>query len=259
MKKDSKDKYLKEPNKIVRKLGEELTFVISLRYSEKYPKTSVAMESVAKAEERDDNFKRKGNNDYSISLQELFNAFDTFIREFTNGENTAGRKENYNLSNSCDFTILLLWQIRHTWIHKCGLIDEKCKKDYESIMNSGKIRVNPIIPLPKNLKVGYEFEVKFEDYLSIKNCILSYIKKRVPKEDFEILRKRSSISSIGVKSAKASIVLESGILEFNLADAYDCGCKDFSLPPDAVYDPILKRVILPSFGKSFPAKFLKIE
>ena len=217
------------------------------------------MESVAKAEERDDNFKRKGNNDYSISLQKLFNAFDTFIREFTCGESTAGRRENYDLSNSSDFTILLLWQIRHTWTHNGGLIDEKCKKDYESIMNSGIIRVNPIIPLPKDLRIGYEFEINFEDYLSIKNCIFSYIKKRVPKEDFKILRKRSSINFKGIKSAKAYIVLESGTLVFNLADFYDCGCKDFSLPPDAVYDPILERVILPSFGKSFPAKFLKIE
>lgn len=246
----------KEPNQFVQNLG-ELPIVISLISSEKYQATCVAMGNVAKAEEKDDVARKNGNDDYSISLQKLINAFDAFIKEFSKGKSRTGIKKNYELSDPCELTIYLLWQIRNTWTHNGGLIDKKCKRTYGRILNVAPKSVKPIIPLPEVLEIGHEFSINFSNYKLIKKCILGYIEKRVPKEDFEILRKRSSISNVTINSCKAFIKLETGVLVFEVSDAYACGCKDFKIPPNAFYDPMLKRVMLRSVGKSFPAELLE--
>ncbi len=216
------------------------------------------MESLAKAEIRDDNAKRSGNDDYSISLEKLFNAFDTFIRE---GKQITGWVSNYNLSDSCELTIFLLWQIRNVWTHHGGLIDEKCKEVYEKTLYSASINgIKPIIDLPKDLEVGYEFTIQFDDYHSIKKCIFKYIGERVSKEDFEILSTRSSITDIKINKCEAIIEYEFGTLILDLVEAYDCGCeidsvtKKFKAPSKMKYDFETERVIIISTGKSFPAK-----
>jgi len=216
------------------------------------------MESLAKAEIRDDNAKRSGNDDYSISLEKLFNAFDTFMRE---GKQTTGWVSNYNRSDSCELTIFLLWQIRNVWTHHGGLIDEKCKKVYEKTLHSASINgIKPIIDLPKDLEVGYEFTIQFDDYNSIKKCIFKYIGERVSKEDLEILSTRSSITDIKINKCGAIIEYEFGTLIVDLVEAYDCGCeidsitKEFKTPSKMKYDLVKERIILTSTGKSFPAK-----
>ena len=43
------------------------------------------------------------------------NAFDVFVKEH-NGENTETDNHNkYDLFDSCELSILLIWNIRHVW------------------------------------------------------------------------------------------------------------------------------------------------
>lgn len=130
-----------------------------LKFPKNFPATCFAMDSVSKAQNRDGIVCKSGTDDYSMSLERLFNAFDTFIRENSKGKYTAGQI-NYNLLDSCELTIFLLWQIRHIWTHK-GLIDEKCKREYEKALSSALIKgTKPIIDLPENLEVGSEFTIQ---------------------------------------------------------------------------------------------------
>jgi hypothetical protein len=191
-----KNKFFKNPHEIVQKLG-KLPITAILKFPKNFPNTCVAMDGVAKAGNRDDIARRSGNDDYSISLEKLFNAFDTFIREYSKGESTAGKINNYDFTDPGELTIFLLWQIRHTWTHHGGLIDEKCKRDYEKVLDSAlRNGVKPIIDLPKDLEIGHEFTIQFDDYWSIRKCVFNYIGNRIPKDDLDILSKRSSITNI---------------------------------------------------------------
>lgn len=138
----------RDPNRISEKFG-NLTANVWLKYPDKYPNTCAAMTRVAQAAARADVAKRDGNDDYTDSLERLMNAFDTFVREYSPGSRT-GNKENYNLSKSSELTLLLLWNIRHTWIHNGGLIDEMCKTSYDKIISQAN-NVNPVSCLPTEL------------------------------------------------------------------------------------------------------------
>ncbi|MCZ7385478.1 MAG: hypothetical protein O8C63_12135 [Candidatus Methanoperedens sp.] len=253
------NKFCKKPNEIVQKIG-NLPITATLTSSKNFPATCVAMDSVAKTEHRDDVARRAGNDDYSMSLEKLFNAFDTFIREYT--KTTAG-KINYNLSDSSELTIFLLWQIRHIRIHNGGLIDEKCKGVYESALSSAlKNGIKPIIDLPENLEVGSEFTFQFDAYRSVKECVLKYIGKRVSKEDLKILSIRASVADVKFKG-DVIITYEFGTLMIDLAEASECGCEidtvkqEFVPAPGMVYNFKTGRMEIPSTGKSFPAKLVK--
>ena len=242
----------------------KLTFIMDLKSTKNLPVTCVAMESVAKAENRDDIARKNGNDDYSISLEKLFNAFDTFIREHSKREHTAGQTNNYDFTDPCELTIFLLWQIRHTWTHHGGLIDKKCKDEYEKTLNSASRNgVKPIIDLPKDLEIGHEFTLQFDDYSSIKKCIFKYIGKRVTEEDLKILSNRSSITNIKVDKCDVFITYEFGTLQIDLAEAYDCSCKIdfvtsiFRAPSKMFYNSETERITISSTGKSFTAKLVK--
>lgn len=256
------EKFLKIPNKLVQKMG-KLTLTLEFKAPTNLLATCIAMESVAKAEVRDDNSRKNGTNDYTISLEKLFNAFDTFIREYTR-KHKAGWIKSYNLSSPCELTIFLLWQIRNTWTHHGGLIDNKCKEKYEEILNSALEKgVKPIIDLPQNLEVGYEFTMQFDDYHSIKKCVFKYIGERVSDEDLKILSFKSSVTDIKCDKCLATIELEAGTLIIDLVEAYECGfeidpiTKKYKAPSKMEYDLLTERVILISTGKSFPAKLVK--
>ena len=261
--KKKEDRFFKEPNKIVQNLG-KLPISMTLKCPKNFTATCVALESVAKAENRDDIARRDGNNDYSMSLEKLFNAFDTFIREHSKEKHSAGWIENYDFSNPCELTIFLLWQIRHTWTHHGGLIDEKCKNNYETTLNSAfKNGVTPIIDLPESLEIGNEFTIQFEDYHSIKKCIFKYIGNILSEKDLKILSIRSSITNIKFNKCEAVFNYEFGTLLFDLEEAYNCGCEintvttEFKAPSEMEYNFATERVILISTGQSFSAKLVK--
>lgn len=257
------DRFFKEPNKIIQNLG-KLPISMTLKCPKNFTATCVALESVAKAENRDNIVRKDGNDDYSMSLEKLFNAFDTFIREHSKKTNSTGWIENYDFSNSCELTIFLLWQIRHTWTHNGGLIDKKCKNNYEKTLNSAfRNGVMPIIDLPENLEVGHEFTIQFEDYYSTKKCVFKYIGNRLSKEDLNILYLRSSITNIKFNKCEAVFNYGFGTLAFNLEEAYNCGCEintvkgEFKAPSEMEYNFETERVILISTGQSFSARLVK--
>ncbi|CAG0965682.1 MAG: hypothetical protein OIN86_00765 [Candidatus Methanoperedens sp.] len=258
-----KNKFFKNPHEIVQELG-KLPITATLNFPKNLSKTCVSMDGVAKAENRDDIVRRSGTNDYSMSLERLFNAFDTFVREYSRRKSTAGQTNNYDFTDPCELTIFLLWQIRHTWTHQGGLIDEICKGEYEKALNSALIKgIKPIIDLPENLEVGSEFTIQFDAYLSVKKCIFKYIGERISEEDLKILSKRSSVTNIKFSKCDIIMTYEFGTVQIDLAEAYECGCdidpvtQEFGATSEMFYNPETGLITVPSTGKSFPAKLIK--
>ena len=255
-------KFFKDPHKIEQKIG-KLSVGFTIKYSKDFPNTSQAMDSVAKAESKDDVSKRKGNNDYSLSLEKLLHSFDTYIRELSKGLRIGGHVENFDRSNRCELTILLLWQIRHVLTHQGGLVDEKCKEKYENIIEGASKNGNTyVIDLPTTLEVGQMFTIEFEDYLKVRTCVFNYIKERSSEEDYKILHKRASITDIKIDKVKVIMEYPAGTVEINLAEALDHGFEiDYEtaeiIPPaNATYDLENERITIQSTGKSFPAKIV---
>ena len=254
-------KLLKDPDKIIQENG-RLKFIIEKKVAKDYPKTCAAMDRVANACVRDDEQKRKGNDDYSLSLQTLLNAFDIFIKECTSGKRKTGSKENYDLTNPCELTIYLLWQIRHTWTHNGGVIDEKCKKEYERIIQLGcKNDIHAIIDFPDEITEGLQFTLMFDDYKKITKCILKYIEERASPEDYKIIATRHSITNIKM-GASVIVNYDFGAVSINLHEACDKGCdlenEQFILPPGTIYDHSTERFYF-SNGEWLSAKKIRIQ
>jgi hypothetical protein len=169
---------------------------VELRIARDLPASSSAMDAVAKSELRDaKESKRIGKDDYSSSLKTLLDAFDAFFQEFHNQNVKTGDLTLYDLSNPDEFTICLLWQLRHVSTHHGDLVDSKCKKNYEEIWTKGK-GTTPVISLPQTIEIGTRFTIQKENYFAVKNAIFRFIEKKIPnKADLEILRFRSGATN----------------------------------------------------------------
>lgn len=258
----SSDSFFKKPSLYEQKLG-KLSISIEIKDVDNLSATSVAMDRLAKAKQRDDVIRSSGRNDYALSLEKLFNAFDTFIREYSRRRHTAGSRGMYDLSKPHHLTILLLWQIRHTWTHHGGVIDDRCKREYEKTMGDAhKKRINPRIHLPLSLPINFEFSIDFDNYSIVEQCIFEYIGKKIPKEDLEILKIRASVADLRCEGIKAHLRVPQGHFLIDLREALDCGCsidpitKRFTAPSEGVYNATTKRVTLKASGKSFYAEKL---
>lgn len=255
------DLFFKKPSVYEQKVG-ELDIIVDIREVDNLSATCVAMDRVAKAQECNDLIRNTGRNDYTLSLKELFNAFDTFVREkYSDEKYTAGMKKIYHLSKPHHLTIFLLWQFRCIWTHHGGVIDNKCEKIYEkTIVDADKKGIEPNIPLPISIPIGFEFSIDFDNYLKVKQCVFEYIGEKIPKEDLEILKIRSSISNLKFEDIKAHLHLGQGHYLIDLKKALDCGCSvditsgRFSMPSEGIYDETKKRIILKSSGESFYAE-----
>lgn len=249
---------LRKPHEITEKFG-NLTTTVGLKYPEKFPKTCAAIAKVAQAKVRADKARIDGPDDYTNPLERLMNGFDTFVREYTGKKKGTGKLENFDLSKSCELTVLLLWKIRHTWTHNGGFIDEDCKTSYEKTLSHAK-GVEPIACLPKELEINHEFAINYSDYCSIKDCVFNYIKSRIEEEDYEILLKRYSITDISLSKFQASLPIENGSIWFDVAEAYQYGVYIdaktgiVESPEGTTYCFESERIMLPD-GQSFPAKF----
>ena len=250
---------LRKPHEITETFG-NLTTILSLKYPDKFPKTCSAMAKVAQAVVRADKARIDGHDDYTISLETLMNAFDAFVREYTGKKKGTGKPKNFDISISCELTLLLLWNIRHTWTHNGGYIDENCKSNYETILSQAK-DVEPISCLPKKLIINHEFSINHSDYCSVKECVFHYIKSRIEKEDHEILLNRSSIADIGLDKCRVSMPLENGFIWFDVAEAHQYGVYIdtktgiVESPEGTEYCIESERIVLPN-GNSFPIKFV---
>ena len=250
---------LRKPHEITETFG-TLTTTLGLKYPEKFPKTCNAMAKVAQAVVRADKARIDEHDDYTISLERLMNAFDAFVREYTGKNTGTGNLENFDTSISCELTLLLLWNIRHTWTHNGGYIDEKCKSSYEKILSQAK-DVEPIFCLPKKLKVDHEFSINYSNYCSVNECVFHYIKSRIDEEDYKILLNRSLIADISLSKCGVSMPIENGSIWIDVAKAYQYGVYidtkkgTVELPEETKYCLESERIVLPD-GKSFPAKFV---
>ncbi len=250
---------LRKPHEITETFG-TLTTTIGLKYPEKFPKTCSAMAKVAQAVVRADKARIDGHDDYTISLETLMNAFDVFVRENTEKYAGTGNFGNFDTTIPCELTLLLLWNIRHTWTHNGGYIDEKCKSSYETILSQAK-DVEPISCLPKKLEVDYEFSINYSDYCSVKKCFFHYIESRIDEEDYKILLKRSSIADIRLNKCGACMPFENGHIWFDVAEAHQYGVYIdtktgiVESPKGTEYCIETERIVLPD-GNSFPVKFV---
>ena len=256
-----KKKFQKDPHKIIQEHG-RLKFVMEKKVAKGFPDTCASMDKIAAAGARDDAHRRKGIDDYSLSLQTLLNAFDVFIIEYKKGKHSAGWKNNYDLSNPCELTILLFWQIRHTLTHRGGVIDKKCKKKYDKIIQIGlKQGTQPIIDLPTEITEGHNFTISFEDFNNFTKCVFKYIEERVSPEDFRILSARQSFTDIKM-GGNFWIDFGFGPVTINLVEAYEKGCDiepvswQFITPPGSKYDLQSEAIILPN-GDTISAKRIR--
>jgi hypothetical protein len=229
--------YFKNPNIVEHKIA-GLTCTFQYNVAKNYPNTSAAMSKLAETENKDDEARKKGDDNYCLSIDKLMDAFDSFIREYSNGKKTAGYDNIYDMSIPCDLTIRLLWFLRHTWTHAGGTVDKKCKEDYEKVMISSN-GIKPIIDLPKTIDIGMSFILQFEDYQIIKKCIFEYIKPKVAQKEFEILSNRSCMTDPKMKRMVIFLPIGKITVLFDYIKAYDHGCrligKTVNPPPGTVY------------------------
>ncbi|MDP3444374.1 MAG: hypothetical protein Q8T08_16070 [Ignavibacteria bacterium] len=193
------NKFFRDAHTETQRIG---TLPITIHYwtSKQYPKTCSALSDLAEVTFRDDTSKREGNDNYRASLEKLLHSIDTFIREQTKGNSVAGKRENYNLSNKCHFTLFLLWQIRNVLAHQGGVIDQKCKEKYDRLFRKRKDNLKPVIELPDALNVGEKFCISFQDYVTIQKCAFAFFKDRVSEKDYEIFKSRTYTTNYNLSS-----------------------------------------------------------
>ncbi|MFA5267472.1 MAG: hypothetical protein WC379_05830 [Methanoregula sp.] len=253
------NKLFRNPHQDTQKIG---TIPITLHYwtSKTYPKTCAALSDLAEVSYRDDMSKREGNEDYRASLEKLLHSLDTFIREFTKGSSSAGKRENYNLSNKCHFSLLLLWQIRNTITHQGGVIDQRCKQKYDRLFRKMKDKIKPAIDLPDTINVGEKFIIGFQDYVTIHKCAFAFFKEKVSEEDYEIFKSRAYTTNYKISNIVFPIEVDLGTIFLDGEKASSHGfIFDFKtrkiIPPNGAEYNFTKEKIYLQDGRSFSAKF----
>lgn len=252
--------FFKDPHKDTQNIG-SLPITIHYKTSKKYPSTCSALSDLAEVSTKDDISKRNGNDNYRASLERLLNCLDTFIKEKSENKSSAGVIINYDRSSNCHFTIMLLWQIRNVLTHKGGVIDESCKKNYESVFLTWKIN-SPIIDLPPFLTIGEKFYIQFEDYEKIFKCIFEYFKENVSEEDLIIFNLRATISNVKIQNADILLKTSKGTIFLDIVQAMAHGFEINPetreiIPPEGSYYAIEEERIYFKNGESFPAKLDK--
>lgn len=249
-----------DPNLITATFG-DLTIEADLVTSEWYPNTSVAFSNVGEAIYKDELGRKDGIDNFTLSLERLINALDTFVREHTGKTPSDPRSKPFDLQEPSEWTLNLLWNIRHVWTHKGGLVDDKCKRDYARIFSEGvKTGLRPVVSLPETLELDRRFQIGFDHFDKIRDCVVRYVKKRASAEDFKILMGRMSLQNPRFKGVtyRLGLVNWGIVLSFDYSEAYAAGFRitpedpTDAFPPQTQYDFESERIVLPS-GESFRA------
>lgn len=235
-------------------------FPVAFHYKipEKFPRTAAAFSELAKTEYRDQTAHKDGHDDHSVSLQKLMDAFDVFIREKFKKRSAAYFFKNIPKSDE-EFTLHLLWEIRHIQTHNSGIIDEKCKDQYEAKIQKNK-EFHLLVDLPCELEVDQQIPIEHSTYKQARECVLNYIKRQVSPEDFHIIRCRGSLVIHQVEGI-ISIGIQGGHLILDIADAtnnnfvIDVKTKIVTPPEGTVFDLSNQRIYLPD-GNSIPGNFI---
>lgn len=237
---EQKNSLFRDPHKEIQLVG-NLPFTISYTKSQKYPKTCSALSNLAAVTHKDNEERKKGNDNYNASLEKLLNSLDTFIREKTNNNSSAGKRENYRNTNNCQFTIRLLWQFRNILTHQGGVINRICKTNYERIFQKKEATVKPIIELPSVINEGEQFYIQFQDYTIIYRCVFEYFREYISEEDLKILDSRATITNVKLQNASVKLDLSIGSILLDVAKATEHGVsfntktREIVFPPDSYY------------------------
>jgi hypothetical protein len=259
----TKNHLFKDPHSYVEILG-NLPIRVKFPVSNKFPTSCAAFANLAKVSAADDRSFAKGLDNYSASLEKLLQLLDAFIREKSHNNETAGQQYHYSFSDNCEFTILLLWQLRHVMAHSGSVIDETCKRSYEKIYRKRNVGTRPVIGLPETLEPGQELVIQQEDFKKVRNCAFGFIKKQVPAEDFQVFIQRASFTEFEITGGVMGIRVDQGVIYFNVRTAAKNGVKinlktgKLDRPDGTTFSFDDNRIHLPT-GESFPAKIIPNE
>lgn len=262
---DTHDNF-KDPNIIERSYG-ALTLKVGICPVPDLEATRSAFINVGLSEFSDHLQLEKGINDYTRSLKDLVDAFDTFMKENNKNKGVnnfkTGQKTNFILTDENDFTIYLIWQIRHVLTHHGYLIDQTCKEDYERAYSEGvALGTHPVISLPATIPLKKRFCVSHDQYYAIKIAIFRYMEKLIPRKDWEQLALRSSI--INEKIGDLKLRKNDGNIHYEIdaGDLIERGIEikyqdgGFLLPIHNLDFPG-KRIIFISDGTAVPITIIK--
>jgi hypothetical protein len=256
----SHNPFFKDPHSHSEPLG-TLTCRAHFVTSKEFPNTCAACSNLANTWDHDNQSFRKGTDNYTPTLEKLLQMLDVFIREKSKNAVTGGQQQNYSLSDNCEKTILLLWQIRNVMAHNGAVIDENCKTNYGKIFRKKRDATHLIIELPETLEVGQEFIIHKTDFEKVKDCVFNYIKQRVSDEDFSIFARRATTANFQIVGGFAYYPWIDGKLVFSIrkADAYGVkinpktGMLDY--PQGITFSFNESRIYLKN-GDSFPAQYI---
>jgi hypothetical protein len=251
--------FFKDPHSHSEPLG-TLTCRAYFVTSKEFPNTCAACSNLANTWDLDNQSFRKGTDNYTPTLEKMLQMLDVFIREKCKGTATGGQQHNYSLSDNCETTLLLLWQIRNVMAHNGAVIDENCKMKYGKIFRKKKDDTHPIIELPEILEVGQEFIIHKNEFEKVKDCVFSYIRQRVSEEDFSIIASRATTANFQIVGGFAYFPLKGGKLVFSIRKASSYGIdidpKTGRLKSsNATFSFEDSRIHLKN-GESFPAQFI---
>jgi len=247
-------KHFKNPHIEEKTIGK---FPVAFYYKipKEIPQTAVAFSELAKIEYRDQMAQRDGHDNHVASLQKLMDAFDVFIREKSGGKLTAGKLQ-HDFSKNEDFTISLLWQIRHILTHNGGMVDKKSKKKYEVIVQNHKDR-RALVDLPLKLELDRQFTIDHQNYMKARECILNYIQKEVSPDDFWIIKCRGFLV---IHQPEGSVIMffRGGYLILDIEEATMHGFTINSeiIPPENTTINLEEQRVYLADGTSFPVKFI---
>jgi hypothetical protein len=251
--------FFKDPHSHSESLG-TLTCKAYFVTSKEFPNTCAACSNLANVWDNDNQSFRKGTDNYTATLEKLLQMLDVFIREKSKGTATGGQQHNYSLSDNCETTILLLWQIRNVMAHNGAVINQECKTNYGKIFRKQGEATHPIIELPDALEIGQEFIIHHKDFEKIKDCVFSYIKRRVSKEEYSIFASRATIANFQIVGGFAYYPLKEGKLVFSIRKASAHGIDidpktGRIIHSGATFSFEDSRIHLKN-GDSFPAKYI---
>ena len=265
MTKEGSSEFFKEPHSVETQFNTFKIWTPDFAVPKGFERTASAMQNLAKVKEKAHREKKTGINDFSVSLRELLFVFDTFVKDLTKNKNSAGFSKLYTPQNPDHLTINLLWQIRNILTHGGGIVDQKCKDDYEKIMSTAiKNGVSPTLSLPQTIEIGKKFIIDSENYYKVEICVAKYIESKVQKEVFFQLALLCGVSNFRFTSLKVPFETYFGVIQLDFIKADEYGFKfDFEkkvvhFPQERiVYDSNSERIVFVSSGESFSAKLFR--
>lgn len=261
---NKQSQFFKKPFVISTESGGLFRVEAFLKHVKSLPNTSSAMQRLCRQSVKDDQNYAQGKDDYSNSVNEIFNTLDVFIREYKKKRNV--EEIDFDLLDSKHASLYLLWPIRNL-IHTGGFIDKKCKDDYEKIYS--KIKINKVIPsldlLPEYLEENHQLSIIFvqNDYVHIRECLFEYIKPKISIDDYDTLNSLASHLHENFEVGKLRLEFGNYTLEdVDNQEIYEAGLRidderRIGWPAGNItYDAERKRIQL-SNGKSFSATFIE--